>query len=390
MKKSDYLKALADHRQVDDGANGDDAITSGPAVVERAGAPTVESAAPPAEQPAAAPAPQSAASEGAAAPTLAPQVAAPAPAAPPAEPELFKGESLLDPEVRKQIREQFESAKKASTLEAEQQRAREEYNRLHGKLAPTQQQLAQMQVANTQLQQELNKLKAKSGDAQSAALRQRIEAMKAQFPEDAQMWEGVLNGVESANQQSSELREMLQKQQQQQFINDQKAELSRAHPNWQSMQARVAQGTDGSFAVQPVIDTPDAREFSVWANALDPYERNTLWPLLNSARASDAIYLLNRFEHDRNLARQHSNAAAPVQQQQQQVPSASPAVAALAPDPDPSRRTTAPSTTPAVSSGPRPGQPVSDKHAEFLKGAAYWKELQEQRSKRSSIARRAN
>lgn len=388
MKKSDYLKALADHRQVDDGANGDDAITSGPAVVASTDAP--EAAAPPAEQSAAAPAPQSAATEGAAAPTsvaAAPQAAAPAA---PAEPELFKGESLLDPEVRKQIRDQFEAAKKASTLEAEQQRAREEYNRLHGRLAPTQQQLAQMQVANTQLQQELNKLKAKSGDAQSAALRQRIEAMKAQFPEDAQMWEGVLNGVESANQQSSELREMLQKQQQQQFINDQKAELSRAHPNWQSMQARVAQGSDGSFAVQPVIDTPDAREFSVWANSLDPYERHTLWPLLNSARAADAIYLLNRFEHDRNLARQQLTATAPVQQQQQQVPPASPAVAALAPDPDPSRRTTAPSTTPAVSAGPRPGQPVSDKHAGYLQGVEYWKKLQEDRAKRSTIARRAN
>lgn len=388
MKKSDYLKALADHRQVDDGAN----EIPEPASPTAAAAPEApEAAAPPAEQPAAAPAPQSAASEGTAAPTqaAAPQGAAPAAAAPPAEPELFKGESLLDPEVRKQIREQFDAAKKASELQAEQQRAREEYNRLHGRLAPTQQQLAQMQVANTQLQQELNKLKAKSGDAQSAALRQRIEAMKAQFPEDAAMWEGLANQVDAANNQAAELRENFQKQQQREYLNEQKAELSRAHPNWQNMQARVSQGTDGSYAVQPVIDTPDAREFSVWANSLDPYERHTLWPLLNSARAADAIYLLNRFEHDRNLARQQFSAAAPVQQQQQ-VPPASPAVAALAPDPDPSRRTTAPSTTPSVSAGPRPGQPVSDKHAEFLKGAAYWKELQEQRSKRSSIARRAN
>ena len=387
MKKSDYLKVLRDHKLVENNASKATEDESEPVSTQPSGdpvpAPAPEASIPVEETPEKVI--ESTASHAAPKSPAAPAAVSSAPA----EPELFPGEAALPADVRKQIREQFDAAKRAKDLEQEAKKARDDFNALHGKLAPTQQNLSKLQVEVARLQQELNKHKTSQTDATSASLRKRIEEMKAQFPEDAQMWEGVLGAVDSANQRAAALEKAQQELRQREFINEQLSELTSVHPDWRKKRAAVFGDAQNGYVVQPVVDTPEAKELAVWANALDPYERQTLWPLFTSSRAADAVYLLNRFEHDRALALQQANGqAAPEQQQATQAPDGGPARAALAPDPDPSRRTTAPSTTPSSAGGPRAGQPVSDKHAAYLQATKAWEAMREERAKRARTVRR--
>lgn len=378
MRKSDYLKVLREHKlstQPSDGEAVTTEVDAVPVVVDATAEPTL---APERSEPAPA------------APPVA-STPAPTPAAMPApEPELFPGENLLAPEARAQIRAQFEAAKRATTLEDDLKKLRHEYNLVHGRVAPTQQLLSKAQVETQALRAEVSKLKAAQTTGTTGDIRKRIEAMKAQFPEDAQMWEGMLATVEQADQRAAQVDERLQKLQQREEINEQLTELTQAHPDWRKRKSAITQDAQANYVVQPLVDTPEAREFSVWANGLGPYERQVLWPLLGSSRAADAIYLLDRFEHDKAVALEYVKSQAPASQQQQVTTATPPASAASVPvpDPDPSRRTTAPSTAArAAASAAR--QPVSEKHAEFLQATKAWEALRQERAKRSNVVRRA-
>lgn len=367
MNKTEYVEAVRAARK--------------PA--EQPAEPVVEAEAAPAE-PAAPPAPEPTAAKPAEpAPAAAPPAPAPAPAAP-AEPELFKGESLLDPEVRKQIRERYEAAARLPTVEEEQRKAVENYNRLHGKLAPTQQQLSRAQIELTQLQQKLNQHESKRTDATTQALRDRIAAIRQQFPDDAQMWDDTLNQVAAANQRAQAVEEKLSQLEQRERLNEERMTLSAAHPNWHKMTARVVQDESGNQVVRRTVDTPEGLEMEAWANGMDPYERQVYWPLLHSARAQDAIALLNRFEHDRAIARQIAEQANGGGEQATTSPPVAPAPAAPTPDPDPSRRTTAPSAALRGS----PGQPMSEKKQQLIAAAEFLRKQREAKAKAAVSQRR--
>jgi hypothetical protein len=367
MNKTEYVEALKSVRK--------------PADAEAT--PPVE-AAPVEPAPAATPAPE-ARQEAAPAPAAPKEPAAAAQApAPSPEPELFKGESLLDPDVRKAIRERWEAAGRLPTVEEEQRKAVENYNRLHGKLAPTQQQLSRMQVEFVRLQQKLNEHESKKTDASTQDLRKRIDAIRQQFPDDAEMWETTLNQVSAANQRAQTVEEKLSQLEQRERLNEERMQLSAAHPDWHKKTARIVQDESGAQVVRRTVDTPEAQEMEVWANGMDPYERQVYWPLFHSQRAQDAIALLNRFEHDRAIARQIAEQASG-----QAGASATPgspvasAPAAPTPDPDPSRRTTAPSATRG-----QPGQPMSDKKRQLIEAAEFLRRQREAKAKQAVAQRR--
>jgi hypothetical protein len=370
MNKTDYLKALTEARKPDpvklqEAADAGDAAAADALPLEATPAP-------------AAPVVEAKAPE--------PAAAAPAPAAAPAEPkepELFKGESLLDPETRKAIRERWEAAQRLTTVEAEAKTAKEQYDRLHGKLAPVQQQLSRMQVEYTRLQQKLNEHESKKTDASTQALRDKINSIRERFPEDAEMWDTTLDQVNAANQRSSSLEEKLSALEQRERLNEERQALTAAHPDWHKKTARVVQ-TEQGYVVQRTIDTPEAQEMEVWANGMDPYERQVYWPLFGSQRAQDAIALLNRFDHDRAIAKRIAEQAnGDAGDNAAPGPSATPAPAALAPDPDPSRRTTAPSATRG-----QPGQPMSEKKRQLIDAAAFLRNQREAKAKAAVAQRR--
>ena len=345
MKKSDYLQTLKELK---------DALPSDAAPA----APAAPVAAQPTDsQPddAPAPAPVTERQPEAPAPTAA-TPSQPASTSTPTDAELFPGYNALPEDSRAAIKARWDLAAGAEAAKQELERKNREYNMLHNRLAPTQQQLSRQQLENTRLQQEVNKFRENTSKTANGALRQRIDAMKEQFPDDAAMWEATLAEVEGAKSGYAEFGEKLQRLEQREYLNEQKQALSSVHPDWQKMTAKVQQGEDGNYAVRRTIDTPEAQEFEVWANNLDPYERNTIWPLFKSTNATDAIYVLNRFKHDQAIARLVAG------QTQQQEPTAPPAIAAPAPDPDPSRRTTAQPLRAA-------GQPKSDKQRELIAAA---------------------
>jgi hypothetical protein len=376
MNKTDYLKALTDARKPDpvklaEAAEAGDEAAADALPVEPA-TPAQDAAATLTD--AAATPPQKTASTPATAAT---------PPAEPKEPELFKGESLLDPETRKAIRERWEAAQRLTTVEAEAKTAKEQYDRLHGKLAPVQQQLSRMQVEYTRLQQKLNEHESKKTDASTQALRDKINSIRERFPEDAEMWDTTLDQVNAANQRSSSLEEKLSALEQRERLNEERQALTAAHPDWHKKTARVVQ-TEQGYVVQRTIDTPEAQEMEVWANGMDPYERQVYWPLFGSQRAQDAIALLNRFDHDRAIAKRIAEQAnGDAGDNAAPGPSATPAPAALAPDPDPSRRTTAPSATRG-----QPGQPMSEKKRQLIDAAAFLRNQREAKAKAAVAQRR--
>jgi hypothetical protein len=335
MKKSDYLKTLKELSAPasDDAAPDAEPVVSGPSVVERTAAPVVEKPA-------------------------APEPAAPVAAAPaaPAEPELFPGYSALPEDRRKEIAERWRLADEAKAKAEEAERLRREFSASQNRLVPTQQQVRQQQLEIARLQQQVNAFNDSSAKTANADLRKRIEDMRAQFPDDAAMWSATLSEAEAAKSAAARLEEKLQRLEQRADMNEQVRELTEAHPDWRKKTARVVQ-TEQGYAVQRTVDTPEAHEMEVWANALDPHERNMIWPLLSSQKASDAVYVLNRFEQDRTLARQLVQAQAGATQDS---PTAPAHVAAPVADPDPTRRTTAPAAQ-------RPaGQPMSDKKRDLI------------------------
>lgn len=212
------------------------------------------------------------------------------------------------------------------------------------------------------MQQQLNEVNATRNTGATNALRQKIAALSEQFPDDAERFNGVLDEVELAKKDAGSVKTEVEKLKQQLYINEQKQELAAAHPDWQKKRAKIAQDEAGNYVVRPAVDTEDAKELAVWANALDPYERNLLWPMFGSSNANDAIYLLNRFERDRLTARALSQTG---QHAPPQVTPAPPTKVAPVVDPDPSRRTTAPSSSTA-------GQPMSEKKREYLAAVAEW------------------
>lgn len=347
MKKSEYLKTLNDLKEALPSEVATDEAPAAPAAPAetqaelkleqpKAEAPVVEAKAP------AAPAPS-----------------AETPAAPvaPAADELFPGFNALPEDRRKEITERWKLADEAKAAREELAKKQHEFSQLHNRLAPTQQQLSRQQLENAKLQKELNEFRANTAKTANSALRARIDAMKDQFPDDAAMWESTLAEVEAAKSGFATIDEKLQNLERREYLNEQKMALSSVHPDWQKKTARVVQDESGNYVVRRTVDTPEAQELEVWANNLDPYERNTIWPLFKSSNASDAIYVLNRFEQDRAIARILAG-----QTQQNQETTAPPAAQAPAPvpDPDPSRRTTAPAAS-------RPaGQPMSDKKRELI------------------------
>jgi hypothetical protein len=166
-------------------------------------------------------------------------------------------------------------------------------------------------------------------------------------------------------------------------LNEERQALTAAHPDWHKKTARVVQ-TEQGYVVQRTIDTPEAQEMEVWANGMDPYERQVYWPLFGSQRAQDAIALLNRFDHDRAIAKRIAEQAnGDAGDNAAPGPSATPAPAALAPDPDPSRRTTAPSATRG-----QPGQPMSEKKRQLIDAAAFLRNQREAKAKAAVAQRR--
>lgn len=256
------------------------------------------------------------------------------------EPEPIKGWSLLPEETRKELQERFERAQK---LDEQLKRREHEYNLSQQRLAPTQQQLARLQAEHAKLQKQINERSSTDSDAVSKSLQKRLNALREQFPEEADVIEGLTQNAykeaEDAKKQALEVKKRLEEIESRQVIGEQLQVLAQAHPDWR--------------------ESRQSPEFNVWINNLDPYKANMVRPLLSSRNAADAIFVLNEFKRDLAWAQalngqQHapppSEAASTQSAQAPSVP---------APDPAPKRRTTAPAS-PA-------GQPISDKKREFLR-----------------------
>lgn len=319
------------------------------------------------EPPAAAPAPSEAppvldaGGTPAPAPTPAP-TAAPAPA--PAPTELFPGFNGLPEETQKAIRAKYDEAEQARQQAAELDR---NYKRLQGQVAPTQSAQSKLLADYTRVQQELAKLKKVSGADAGKALRERIAAVRANFPDDADIFEGVLNEAAEARAESAKLKEELEgrlaKIQNRMQLNDEIAQVAQVHPDW----TKLKTGFDAAQQqFVPRVDTPEARELCLWANNLDPMEREIIHPRLYSNKASDVVYALNRFKHDKAWA------DAIKAGQSNAPPAGTPAPPRMAPpeiDPDPTRRASPPTSTSARID-------ESTEEQQFASDVAIWHERQ--------------
>ncbi len=338
----------------------------------------------PVEPPAAAPAPTEAPTEAALdadaspapapAPTPAP-AAAPAPTPAPAA-ELFPGFNGLPEDTRKAIQAKYEEAESAKRQAADLDR---QYKQLHGKTAPLQSAQAKLLADYTRTQQELAKLKKANDVTGGKALRDRIAAMRENFPDDAEVFLGVLNEAQEARADASRLKEELEGKlaniQNRMHFNDAVAEVARAHPDWTTLKTAFDVPTQ-SFV--PKVNTPEAHELCLWANNLDPMERAIIHPRLYSTNASDVIYALNRFKHDKSWAEAIKASQGNVQTAPPSAgtPAPSPSRATLPEvDPDPKRRASPPATSPTRND-------ASTDEQEYASAVEIWKQRQREKAGR--------
>lgn len=275
------------------------------------------------------------------------QAPVPAEAAPAAPAELFPGFNALSAETQAVIRKQFDDAAEIKRKAEEQDR---EFKRLQGKvnsLSPIQSQFDKQKVELTRLQQELQK--AKGNPAQTAAAKQKLDQFKQQFPDEAAMVEeyvGPLSGqIAELQRQLTEEREQRKQDQQRSFVNEQISTLAKAYPDWESRRVFVQQ--DGS--VVPGAAGELSQTMATWLNAMEPYEKNRLLPLIYSSKAEDAIYLNNQFERDRLWAATLKETSAAENGLSTAHTQAAPAARPAPPeaDPDPTRKSSPPASTAA-------------------------------------------
>ena len=343
LSKQQYLDSLKQARIADQPVEGDDA-----APVAVTPPPEAEHAAPVAR----AHTPAESASE------AAPVAVAEADPVDTAIGELIPGYSALADDKKKSIREKWEAAARVDSLAQEKAKVEHDLRTTQNRVGPQERQLHQLQQELARATDEAAKLRGTQSATANTQLRQKIDAIRDQFPDDAALFDGTLAEAQDARKYAAGIEEKLKKLENQLFMQTQLQELSRMHPDFEKKRAALFKDeTTGALFVRRTVETPEARELEVWANALDPYERNMIWPLFKSNRAQDAGYILNRFEQDRALAHQYNEGQNG--HVEPQAVTASPARAAPVADPDPSRRTTAPSLKTA-------GQPQSEQKTKYL------------------------
>jgi hypothetical protein len=328
-------------------------------------------AAAPAPAPSEAPAAQDESDDDAApTPTPAP-AAAPAPA--PAPAELFPGFNALPEETKKQVRAAYDARAAAEQRAAELDR---QYKQLHGKTAPLQSAQSKLLAEHTRLQQEVQKLRAASTTDTGKALRTRIAEIRKQFPEDADMFEAVLNEAASARDAANKIREefegRISRIDGRMRLNDEIAQVAAAHPDMGKLKTAF-DTPSGQFV--PKTDTQEARDLCLWANSLDPVDREIIHPRLYSTKAADVIYALNRFKQDRAWAEAVRAQADPGNAQPGNAAPQKPALPEV--DPDPKRRASPPAHTPSRND-------TSTDEQEYLSGVELWRERQKQKARQRS------
>lgn len=273
--------------------------------------------------------------------------------------ELFPGFNNLDPELQKTIAARYAAADEVEKSRREKAEFEQRLRQAQDRVGPTQQQLAKVQADFSKLQQQVNDGKVAQSNQSRDALLAKINELRDKFPEDASMWDAMRAEAIEARETAEATKREVAALRSERAIEAEVAKLNRADPEWQNKRAKIVV-EDGRQVVRAAVETEDAKELEVWANALDPYERQLLWPMLGSRSADDAIYFLKRFEQDRAQAR--ASALAGNDQHAVNQTEAAPLAQRANPvaDPDPSRRATAPSVSKTA------GQPMTDKKREFL------------------------
>jgi len=294
----------------------------------------VEEAAPVVENKAAEPAPEA---------TPAPA----APAAPPAEP--FEGFNNLPEATRAAILETWQKAAKADEAEKRAQELDRNLKHMQGRVSPVQSRLTKLEADYAKAQKELATFKTTGTQAQSAEAKRKLDEYRKQFPDEADMLETVRqeaqSEIQAMRQQVEELRKANQVTSHNLAIKDELAALNSAVPDWTKKKVKVDQSDDGGYYIKPLVNTPEAADVALWANNLDEFDRNTLWPLLASTKAQDAITFLSRFERDRLWAQSlASQNGSPAQQATPPAPLRAPPDV----DPDPTKRASPPASTDAA------------------------------------------
>lgn len=364
MKKEDYLRGLKEAERVE--------------VEVRRDAPPEPKAEKPAKPEAAPPAePATPATPATPAPAEPVAPAAPVATAPPVEPELFPGFASIPPEIQASIKEKFRLAEEAKAKDEEARRVQREFMLSQQRLAPMQQQLSKAQTQAAELARQVEELRTARATGNAADVKARLDSMRESFPDDAALFEAALQRAADAEARAAAVEGRFGTLEQRLQIESQLRELTDAHPDWKNKRIGVIDDEHGQKVFRKTVDTPDAAEMEVWANALDPYDKQIIQNCILSLNARDTIYALNRFEHDRAVAKvlAAQNASG--------VPSPSPGSTAAPPaalptpaaDPNPQQRITAP---------PRAaGQPVSEKKRELIEAARYLREQESAKAKRA-------
>lgn len=146
------------------------------------------------------------------------------------EPEPFEGFSQLPEQAREYM----------DRLQRERGEWEQKWRAQHGQLAPTQRQASELAREKERLQRDLEAQKAliAAEAAKNGAFAQKLAKYKSDFPEEAEVLEGVVGPlkqqIEQSNKALQELQSKLGEQRQELYVTQQLSTLSQAHPDWQA------------------------------------------------------------------------------------------------------------------------------------------------------------
>lgn len=194
------------------------------------------------------------------------------------EPEWWKS---LDDDAKKEIQQTF------SQQEQQLQRMQQQYNSLHGKVAPTQRELEKARKEYAALEKRLQAYENAPSSLEELEKSEAFKNLLEDAPEDADALKKAVSLLVSQREEDAraklESTERALVEEREARTQRELNRLQQAHPDW-----------------QPAIQS---NEFTVWRNALPQDQQQTVKQMLASPYADENIEVLNAFKRDLQAAR---------------------------------------------------------------------------------------
>lgn len=205
-------------------------------------------------------------------------------------------------------------------------RMQQQYNALHGRVAPAQRQLAELTRERDELKKQMEAHQNAPSSLEELEKSKVFKDIAEDFPEDAkalreQVSGVVANAVQNATAKLEEDQRALQTERET-WTQREIQRLEQAHPDWDQ-------------AVK-------SREFAYWRSALSPEHQQQVAQMLASPFAEENVQVLNAFKSDLQAAQQGSTQPQESKPQGSQQPSNTPS---------PQRRSPPSASPPSTGSG---------------------------------------